>query len=106
MGLYFNPTGNESKEKILSEFLIKPSPTGNYNYILTDEMVPIVLIFNPTFSTAGIAFSQEEFLQLLDPLDHRPRFLIELPFTELQKHDPLAAEVLKSIWAWPTKLEV
>lgn len=79
MGYYINPR-NMSKETFLVEYGTEvPGKTLEWDAV-PSGCLPVVLLQNPMFSAAGIAYCKEELEAFTDPTDYRPRtiFIVEI----------------------------
>lgn len=81
MGVYLNPA-QETKEVFLKREGEKVSldfAAKEYNLIRGQGMMPVVLVNNPHFSAAAVAYKQDEMIVFADINDHRPKqcYLVE-----------------------------
>lgn len=70
MGAYIDPVG-ETKEEWLAREGRKFLHLRWQD--LEEDELPVVLIQNPQFTAAAIAYCEEEFIIFLHPRDHRPK---------------------------------
>lgn len=81
MGSYVNPP-NQTKEKFLEEHGFVLPQEARFSDAPRDHMI-VVLIQNPLFSAAGIAFDERTFNNFMDPRDERPKKLYAVPISDL-----------------------
>ncbi len=73
MGYYVNPQEG-TKESFLKEKGIEVP--ANFQFGETPKgMLPVILVKNPGFTAAAIAYSEREFAAFTDPKDHRPKMI-------------------------------
>lgn len=86
MGLYVNPK-NETKEAFLNRVGKK---VDNFKEFKWEECpkdhLPVVLVQNPMFSAAGVAYCPKELDAFRDPNDIRHRELFLVPMQEIEKN--------------------
>lgn len=86
MGFYINPK-TETKEAFLS----RTSPMTReqalaFDGYKTSTHLPVVLVGNPAFTAAAVAFSKTEMRVFTDPMDRRPKIFF-LVFKSLLNED-------------------
>ena len=47
--------------------------------------LPVVLVFNPRFTAAGVAYSEQEYAEFTNLKDGRSRVIFEVPVEKLKK---------------------
>jgi hypothetical protein len=87
MGAYVNPK-DKPKEGWLVENGVEcnpPTPWAEIASVATsigqdDHFLPVVLMDNGMFTAAGVAYSEREYKEFLDPNDMRPKrvFMVQL----------------------------
>ena len=86
MGIYVNPK-TENKEAFLSRSSpITLEQALAFDGYKTSTMLPVVLVVNPTFTAAAVAFSAEELRAFTNPTDLRTK-LFFLVFKSLLNDD-------------------
>lgn len=82
MGYYINPQ-NMSKEKFLtSNGITVPGNTLEWDAV-PSGCLPVVLIKNPMFTAAGIAYCKEELTAFTNPNDRRPRIIFVVDIKDI-----------------------
>ena len=79
MGFYVNPK-EMTKEAYLETYGVKIDGVPKKEDLDWDgDTLPVVLMYNPAFSAAGVAYNESEFDYMSSPEDRRPKvwYLIE-----------------------------
>lgn len=92
MGYYINPK-DETKETWLEREAI-PADKVPTNACEIDGLRPVCLVDNRMFTSAGIAYDDDELRAFLDPADPRDKRWFFAPIEELVKVCPDVARVL------------
>lgn len=90
MGIYLNPK-SMSKETFLNKYgeevfeqnpkrIWDSRPGGTY---------PVVLVYNATFTAAGVADSLQELSRFLDPEDPRPKLIFYVKLADMVAEEAL-----------------
>ena len=88
MGFYINPPAG-TKEDWLGEH---GEPLHNPKWPPSPGKAIICLVFNPGFTAAAIAYSEDEFNQFNDPLDPRVRLWYQAPLDDVVEVCPEVAK--------------
>jgi len=69
MGAYINPADESKEDFLLREGKLIPRPLAYED--IPDDSYLIALIDNVTFTAAGVAFNEQEFMMMTDPDEAR-----------------------------------
>jgi len=83
MGFYVNPE-NETKEEFLERegLIVTPGFSMQWDDIPQGHL-PVILVRNPTFTAAGIAFCKDKFKVMTNSYDKRLRTIYFVPIEKL-----------------------
>ena len=86
MGLYVNPTNDSKEHWLLANLVGKPYPKSEatlwlneYDYAIANGKIPVVLVYNGSFTALGVAFSKNEAVDFTNPADERPMIFTVVP---------------------------
>lgn len=82
MGFYVN-SPKMTKEEWLEQNGKLVSTEVKWGMFDSKVELPVVHIDNGPFTAAGIAYSKDELLQFLDPMDERPKTIFLVPVKKL-----------------------
>lgn len=82
MGYYVNPP-NETKEVFLNREGLEV-PKADWDKVPKDS-IPVILIQNPMFTAAAIAYSLPEYKVFIDPDDPRPKKIFIVKKSKLKE---------------------
>lgn len=101
MGYYIHTNVNHKKAEVIiktmhGKLAALPSlaqVTSN-EYKPADGFIPFVVVTNPAFEAAAIAFDSFELQAFLRPDDQRPKVFLEVPKAEVIKVQPVVEQHL------------
>ncbi len=85
MGLYINPK-DVSKEVWLKRYGIPVDSRASWESIKSDfpNSLPVVLLYNPGFTAAGVAYSEREFKEFMAP-DGRQKTVFAVEKADIER---------------------
>lgn len=76
MGYYINPFTNISKEEWLDKYAEQVSRNEMIWEKIPEGHLPIILVHNPEFTTAGIAYSKQELKRFLESNERPKKYFV------------------------------